>query len=137
MSCICYLRPIRQKPLIVFVVYGSLDFLALNHRIRTLLHFMDPGSDPTPFVPPIHPTQPAFHRHAAANLLLKRRPSMNLGGSTGPSPVPLRAFKPNAFPGSRPMHLERRASALSSEARPQETNYRGFFHLGTMTVLLC
>ena len=62
---------------------------------------------------------------------------MNLGGSNGPSPVPVRAFKPNAFPGSRPMHLERRASALSSEARPQETNYRGFFHLGTMTVLLC
>jgi hypothetical protein len=50
--------------------------------------------------------------------------------------VPVRAFKPNAFPGSRPMHLERRASALSSEARPQETNYRGFFHLGTDPILV-
>jgi len=70
----------------------------------------------------------------AANLLLKRRPS--LVGSTGPSPVPVRPFKPAAFPGSRPMHLERRASALSSEARPQETNYRGFFHLGVIILIV-
>jgi diacylglycerol O-acyltransferase-1 len=40
------------------------------------------------------------------------------------------------FPASRPMHTKSALSPLSSETRPNEQNYRGFFHLGVIILVM-
>ena len=40
------------------------------------------------------------------------------------------------FPASRPMHTKVSLSPLSSETRPNEQNYRGFFHLGVIVLIM-
>jgi diacylglycerol O-acyltransferase-1 len=41
-----------------------------------------------------------------------------------------------SFPGSKPVHLSINNSPLSSEAKPSEQNYRGFFNLGVMILFI-
>lgn len=43
---------------------------------------------------------------------------------------------PKSFPGSKPMHLKSAPSPLSSDVRPGEQNYRGFFNLSVIILLL-
>lgn len=40
------------------------------------------------------------------------------------------------FPGSKPMHIQSNPSPLSNDVRPGEQNYRGFFNLGVIILLL-
>ena len=48
--------------------------------------------------------------------------------------ITVKSFKP--FPGSKPMHIRSNVSPLSSESRPSEQNYRGFFNLGVIILVL-
>lgn len=40
------------------------------------------------------------------------------------------------FPASRSMHIKSALSPLSSETRPNDQNYRGFFHLGVIILIM-
>ena len=81
----------------------------------------------------------ARHSHHQLHINLNDANNNNgaINNQPGPnSPVSRRKFKPTAFPGSKPMHIELTAPLLSSEARPSEQNYRGFFHLGVIILIV-
>jgi hypothetical protein len=44
--------------------------------------------------------------------------------------------KKRRFPASKPIHVGSRFSPLSAESRPSEQNYRGFFNLGVIILVL-
>jgi len=52
------------------------------------------------------------------------------------STVPRKAFEPSSFPGSKAIHVERRVSPLSAEAKPHDQNFRGFLHLAMIIVVV-
>ena len=60
----------------------------------------------------------------------------NEGPVAGASPVK-QAFSSNrTVSGSKPMHVSNNHSPLSNDVRPGEQNYRGFFNLGIIILLL-
>lgn len=54
---------------------------------------------------------------------------------TRPTPTPSKK-KGHPFPASRPIHTKSKSSPLSSDVRQGEQNYRGFFNLGLIIMLL-
>ena len=45
-------------------------------------------------------------------------------------------FNPKTYPASKPIHVKNMPSPLSTDVRPGEQNYRGFFHLGVIIFMM-
>jgi diacylglycerol O-acyltransferase 1 len=58
------------------------------------------------------------------------------GGDSAARPAPPAAKKAHPFPASRPIHTKSKSSPLSSDVRQGEQNYRGFFNLGLIIMVL-
>lgn len=109
---------------------------------------------------------PTLERVKSTEITLRKSKSfrqLNIGGSNPPSRAPLTEKKKGReksaaintgtivtegqtestyqrlrrlFPASRSMHTKSALSPLSSETRPNDQNYRGFFHLGVIILVM-
>jgi diacylglycerol O-acyltransferase-1 len=52
------------------------------------------------------------------------------------SRLSLKEFVPRPYPASKNVHIHNEFSPLSSEVRPGEQNYRGFFNLGVLVLVI-